>query len=231
MKNIRTCCNIKRTIFCLDKRVHYNPCPMPITDSFKLLRVEVCGGIASGKTTFAALLSDKRFNPLLEDFRSNPFWVAFYSDPGKYIFETEVSFTLQHYHQVKKESARGKINICDFSFLLDSAYANVGLQGSQLSTYLTVYEEIKRELSPPLLVIHLNCDAETELKRIRFRGRDIENPITLDFLNSLNLAVEKEVQKAAEETRVISVNSAQKNFADIDDIKEEILNLMTTILL
>jgi len=115
-----------------------------------------------GKTTFARLMSRIGLHPLFGNFRVNPFWRVFYSNPGKYIFETEVSFTLQHYHQIKKEAASDKINICHFSFLLDVAYAEVGLQGTQLNTYLTVYEEIKRELPPPILLVHLECDDETE---------------------------------------------------------------------
>ena len=63
------------------------------------LIVEVCGGIASGKTTFASLMTRIDLIPIFEDFKKNPFWEAFYCNPGKYIFETEISFILLHYHQ------------------------------------------------------------------------------------------------------------------------------------
>jgi deoxyguanosine kinase len=189
-------------------------------------RIEVCGGIASGKTTFAALMSHKSLNPLFEDFRSNPFWKAFYSNPGKYIFETEVSFTLQHYHQIKKETASEEISICDFSFLLDVAYAEIGLKGTQLDTYLGVYEEIRRELSPPILVVHLECNAEIELKRIRSRSRTVENSITLEFLNSLNKAVNRQVELSKGKLNVITIDSAEKNFADDELVKRQITALM-----
>jgi deoxyguanosine kinase len=194
--------------------------------SLKRGRVEVCGGIASGKTTFAGLTNAIGLQPLFENFKSNPFWEAFYSNPGKYIFETEVSFTLQHYHQIKKESDANRVNICDFSFLLDMAYAEIGLKGTQKSTYMTVYEEIKRELPPPILVVHLKCDAQTELRRIRARGRDVENSITLEFLDSLNQAVEQQVVKVSNRTKVLTIDSAQKNFADDDAVKEEMLSLI-----
>jgi deoxyguanosine kinase len=190
-------------------------------------RIEVCGGIASGKTTFAGLMRDIGVHLLFENFRSNPFWEAFYSNPGKYIFETEVSFTLQHYHQIKKDSASDKIDICDFSFLLDVAYAEVGLQGTKLNTYMTVYEEIKRDLPLPILVVHLKCDAETELKRIRARGRAVENSITVEFLNALNKAVERRVANAAGNLNIITIDSAQQNFADDESVKREMIEMMT----
>lgn len=81
--------------------------------------IEVCGGIASGKTTFASLMKNIGLNPVFEDFKKSPFWEAFYRNPGKYIFETEVSFILSHYHQIKKtlESSKNNKLIYDFSFL------------------------------------------------------------------------------------------------------------------
>jgi deoxyguanosine kinase len=191
-------------------------------------RIEVCGGIASGKTTFANLMTRIGLRPLLEHFKANPFWQAFYSHPGKYIFETELSFTLQHYHQIKKEAASDKFNICDFSFLLDMAYAEMGLKGTQLDTYLTIYEEITRELSPPILVVHLECNAKTELKRIRARARTVENSITLEFLNSLNKAVNRQVELSKGKLNVITIDSAQKNFADDDAVKQEMVALVKT---
>lgn len=194
------------------------------------LRIEVCGGIASGKTTFAQLMKSIGIEPILENFKENPFWEAFYSNPGKYIFETEVSFTLQHYHQIRKDSVLDKFNICDFSFLLDVAYAEIGLQGSPLNTYLTVYEEIGRELPPPILLVYLKCDAETEMKRIRARGRSVENSMTLEFLDSLNRAVEGQVNIAKEKLNVITIDSALKNFADDERVKQEMIALISTTL-
>lgn len=190
-------------------------------------RIEVCGGIASGKTTFAALMSCIGVKTLFENFRTNPFWEAFYTNPGKYIFETEVSFMLQHYHQIKKDHGANRINICDFSFLLDIAYAEVGLQGSQLEAFMTVYQEVERELPPPILLIHLECDAGTELERIRRRDRSVENSITIEFLDSLNRAVKLQVERAREKINILTVNSAQKNFAEDEEVKEEIINLIS----
>ena len=100
-----------------------------IKDSY-IQRIEVCGGIASGKTTFSELMRNIGIQPLFENFRANPFWKTFYSDSGKYTFEKEITFILQHYHQIKYEYKKNKINICDYSLLLDIAYAKRDLNGS-----------------------------------------------------------------------------------------------------
>jgi deoxyadenosine/deoxycytidine kinase len=188
--------------------------------------IEICGGIASGKTTFATLSSIIGFEPIYESFSTNPFWDAFYSDPVKHAFETEISFTLQHYHQIKKQIESCKSIVCDFSFLLDAAYAEMGLQGSQLAAFRTVYAEIKKELPPPALVIHLQCDPEIELARIRARGREVEKTITVEFLRSLNEAVTAQINKAKEHVPILTIDSARNNFVDDKDVKSKLLQMV-----
>jgi deoxyadenosine/deoxycytidine kinase len=204
------------------KRINESLNVLPYT-----LRIEVCGGMASGKTTFVNLTKFIGFNRLLEKFRINPFWKAFHSDPLKYTFETEISFILQHYHQIKEKEVNSKINICDFSFFLDLAYAEIGLQGTKLKAFYTIYEEIKHDLPLPSLLVHLKCDAETELQRVHNRGRTIEESVTLKFLETLNEAVERQVAHAKEKIKVISIDSAQKNFVKDEAVKQELMKLVS----
>ena len=189
-------------------------------------RIEICGGIASGKTTFASLLSQLGLTPIYESFQSNPFWEAFYTEPVKYNFETEICFMLLHYHQIKKLNPEVKKIVCDYSFLLDRAYAEIGLKDSQLNTFLTLYKEIEKELPPPALIIHLQCNTGTELERIRKRGRSVEEYIDIGFLDSLNKAVELEIKKINHQVKVLTIDSAQKNFAHNVHIAQEMVQLI-----
>jgi len=191
-------------------------------------RIEICGGIASGKTTLATLLSKSGLEAIYESFESNPFWQEFYSNPVKYAYETEITFTLQHYHQIKKQPATNKPLACDYSFLLDIAYAEMGLQGSQLATFRTVYEEIQKELPPPALIIHLQCDPAIELARIRARGREVEKAITIDFLRCLNDAVLVQINKARGHVPILTIDSVKDNFADDEKVKRRMVQLVTT---
>jgi deoxyadenosine/deoxycytidine kinase len=193
--------------------------------------IEVCGGIASGKTTFVSLLKYRNLEPLYENFKKSPFWRAFYCSPGKYIFETEISFILLHYHQIKLalESRNNNI-ICDFSFLLDLAYARIGLENSKLKAFECVLHEIRSELPTLNLIVHLECDAETELGRIRRRGRAEESSINLEFLNSLNDAVANEVEQVKSHTPVITIDSAKNDFANDEATKKEMIKLIDDFL-
>lgn len=196
----------------------------------QLIRIETCGGIASGKTTFANLMQRIGVDPILENFQINPFWQAWYSDPAKYVFETEISFMLQHYHQIKRDQINGKVHICDYSFVIDIAYAELGLKGSQLKAFYSVYDEIKKELPPPSVLVHLKCDAEVELDRIRRRGRKVEESINLDFLRKLNATVEEQIERVKQNVKVLTIDSAQKNFADDESVKKEMTGLISNVL-
>lgn len=196
----------------------------------KNFRVEICGGIASGKTTLSYLLKSTYIYPLIEDFKKSPFWEAFYTNPGKYIFETEVSFILLHYHQIKKAIEQKHTNlVCDFSFLLDLAYAKIGLSGSKLKAFECVLNELCDDLPIPVLYIYLECNAETQLKRINRRKRPEESLITADFLKSLNDALNREVNKV-DQAKVITINSDQMDFADSESVQSEIIALVNNSL-
>ncbi len=194
------------------------------------LRIEVCGGIASGKTTLANLVGRAGVHPVFENFQENPFWRDFYSNPGEFIFETEITFTLQHYNLIKKSLISSNLFVCDFSLFLDLAYAELGLTNPKLQSFMSVFEIIINEVEYPDVLIHLECDAETELKRIRSRDREVEKSINLDFLTALNNSVIKQVNDMKEKTHVITLNSARNNFAHDEKVRKEVSELITSTL-
>lgn len=176
------------------------------------LFVEICGGIASGKTTLAELLTNAGIVALYEDFQANPFWEAFYADPSGNAFETEVSFLLQHYHQVK--TARDSIPFaCDFSFFLDAAYAHVTLEDRKRAAFDAVYREIRRELPVADLTIHLACDAAIELERIQRRGRQAEQGVSIDYLDAIDRSLQQVLREEGRTETILVIDSGTLNFA------------------
>lgn len=186
------------------------------------LRVEICGGIASGKTTLALVLAETGCTPNLEDFRSNPFWEAFYKDTKGVAFETELTFFLQHYHEIKKAKPGISQFVCDHSLLLDLAYSRVTLQGKRIAIFQEVFAEVWSELGPPNLLVYLQCDPETELHRIRRRARKVEEAINLSYLSDLNASLEAVVSEYSSGLRVLEIDSAKVNFAELDDAKNTV---------
>ncbi|SDX69253.1 deoxynucleoside kinase [Nitrosomonas halophila] len=184
-------------------------------------RIELCGGIASGKTTLANLLTRLRIKPVLENFQSNPFWQAFYADPIGTAFETEITFLLQHYHQIKTAQKLENKTACDFSLLLDQAYARVTLSQDKLQAFLAVYQEVNKELPPASLLIYLRCNPEIELDRIRHRGRRVENSITIEYLQQINMQLERLIADYSDALFV--VDSGQLDFANNENVKKYLL--------
>jgi deoxyguanosine kinase len=189
--------------------------------------IEICGGIASGKTTSAQLVQEVGIPPILENFQANPFWKAFYADPIGTAFETEISFLLQHYHEIKTAAKHTSVFACDFSLLLDLAYAQVTLDEKKRAAFTAVYREIRRELKQPYLVIHLVCHPEIELERIQRRGREVEQSITIDYLAAINQALAEVIRTEAKSWNVLTVDSAALDFANNETDRQTVLQSLT----
>jgi deoxyadenosine/deoxycytidine kinase len=153
------------------------------------MRVEVCGSIASGKTTLAAATAGLGLSTSHERFQDNPFFAKFYSDRNAYAFETEITFLLQHYSQMH-EATGASIAVADFSLALDLAYAEVTLEAADRLAFVSILRRALEKLGPPALIVRLDCDSGVELERIRARARKEEEAITLDYLDSIDTAID-----------------------------------------
>jgi|ERR1043165_3832114 deoxyadenosine/deoxycytidine kinase len=189
-------------------------------------RIEICGGIASGKTTLAALLQRSGYNAVFENFTLNPFIEKFYSDPVFYSFETELSFLLQHYSQIKTEARQTKEFICDYSLLLDSSYAKVTLNPVHLKIFHGVHEAIISEIGYPTFVIYLKCASTTQLYRIGQRHRGMESGISIQYLDQLNYALEHRVRQERDVSKTLEIDSERINFAEDSEDRFETVKLI-----
>jgi deoxyadenosine/deoxycytidine kinase len=186
------------------------------------LRVEICGGIAAGKTTLARLLKATGLRASLENFRENPFYAAFYSDPVQYAFETETTFLLQHYHSIKNVLRTGKVFVCDFSLLTDLAYADLNLKDSQRLAFQNLYDQVLGEVGLPRLLIYLHCGARAELTRIKARGRAEEQPLRIHYLSALNNAIGRVVSQTSKLVKVLTIDSEHQNFASSRFVRRDV---------
>lgn len=183
--------------------------------------IEICGGIASGKTTLCKALALHGLLPVHENFQDNPFWRAFYKDPIGCSFETELTFLLQHYHSIK-QAPQGNSSVCDFSLLQDMAYADINLAGERHRIFCDVEKELRVEIGFPTLLISLSCPPDVLLSRIHSRNRDAEKTITLEYLRDLNEAIEARVQKTCSDVQVVHIDSNKMNFVENFSIMPEL---------
>lgn len=184
-------------------------------------RIEICGNIASGKTTLCRHFANKGFITVFENFQDNPFLQKFYCNPPGFSFETEITFLLLHYNAIKLNQKK-KISVYDFSIVQDIAYADVNLEGNRHKIFLELVTELYKEITLPSKIIHLQSPEEELIKRIKARKRDVETAITIDYLKEIKTAIQFRVDAISDETPVIPINSQENNFLEnIDCLKSK----------
>ena len=176
------------------------------------IRIEIAGGIASGKTSLARVLAHAGIRAIHEDFKRNPFYIAFYEDPAAYAFETEITFLLQHYHAQKRYSKRWQSYCSDYSLILDAAYAAVTLTKDDERIFEAVRERAERALPRRSLLIHLQCDPAIELARIRRRNRKAEAAIDIRYLTRINDALATKIARTKKSESVLTIDSGVIDF-------------------
>lgn len=153
------------------------------------MRIEICGGIASGKTTLANLCADEGFAVQRERFQENPFFDKFYADPAAYAFEAELTYLLQHFSQSREAASEPRLAV-DFSLALDVAYARATLQDADQQAFDNLLTRVIEKIGLPTLLIRLECPTNVELSRIQRRNRLAEQRITAPFLEALDSQIE-----------------------------------------
>jgi deoxyguanosine kinase len=195
----------------------------------KSARIELAGGIASGKSTLVSALAHQRVETVFENFAANPFFDLFYAKPDRYAFETEVTYMLQHYSSIADAVDREqKFVAADFSMALDLAYARVTLGADDLDVFERVFDHVLAKIGRPDLLVKLDCSSKVELARIQARARPAEQSITIGYLDRLNESVEAVLRdNRFLGQAVLRIDSAELDFRpegkDRDDVVSRIL--------
>ena len=139
------------------------------------------GPLGVGKTSLTTLLAEELGARLvLEQAEDNPFLTDFYKDPARYRFQTQMFFLLNRFSQ-QQEMAQPdlftRITISDYLFDKDRIFAYLNLDDHELSLYEQIYKILEPKIVRPDLVIFLQADTDTLLRRIKQRGRTFEKEI------------------------------------------------------
>ena len=192
--------------------------------------IAVEGPIGVGKTSLVHLLA-KRFRgtKVLED-ADNPFLDDFYKDKRGAAFRTELFFLLSRYDQ-QRAIAQGdlftELIIADYSFPKSRIFAYLTLEDSELMIYNRLYDLLHETVPKPDLVIYLQANLDTLLRRIKKRGRAYEKSISPQYLQELSEAYSHYFYRY-EETPLLVVNTNDIDFvnttAHFDQLVEQVRN-------
>ncbi len=190
------------------------------------------GPIGVGKTSLTALLADELDARLiLERAEDNPFLTDFYKDPARYRFQTQMFFLLSRFSQQQEmfqPDLFTRITISDYLFDKDRIFAYLNLDEHELPLYEQIYKILEPKIVKPDLVIFLQADTDTLLRRIKQRGRPFEKEINHDYIAAVNEAYNQFFFRYSD-TPLLVINTSDIDFVrrhdDLEDLLKQVLGM------
>lgn len=194
--------------------------------------IVIDGPIGVGKTSLATLLAPELNARLVfERAEENPFLTDFYHDPARFRFQTQIFFLMSRFAQQEEFSQHdlfNQVTISDYLFAKDRIFAYLNLNDHELALYEQIYKMIEPKVVRPDLVIYLQADTETILRRIKQRARPFEKDVSRDYIEAVNEAYSHYFFRYAE-TPLLVINTSDIDFVhnpqDLDDLTRQILSM------
>src|SRR5690625_2386710 len=148
------------------------------------------GPIGAGKTSLAEKIANYfNFYLLKEIVDQNPFLNNFYNNIDKWGFQTEMFFLCSRYKQLEdikvKYLQHNKPVVSDYHIDKSIIFARRTLNENNLEKFEQIYKILSRDVAVPNIIIYIQTSLDTLLKRIKHRGRNIEQNIEPEYLTHL----------------------------------------------
>ncbi|MFZ9888309.1 MAG: deoxynucleoside kinase [Myxococcota bacterium] len=155
--------------------------------------IAVAGNIGAGKSTLVDFLCRTYgVQPFFEPNDDNPYLEDFYADMNAWSFQSQVFFLSHKFriHQQLEDTpgvvVQDRTIYEDAEIFATALHASRKMSDRDFRTYHELYATICRSLRPPDLMIYLRCPMRTLRKRIRLRGRQMEQDIPVAYLKRLH---------------------------------------------
>jgi len=178
-----------------------------------VMRIAVSGTIGAGKSTLCEQMSEPLgYEVFAEPVADNPYLEDFYADPHRWAFDAQV-FMISHRFRRQMEAVHASEDkgfLLDRCFHEDRVFAEVNHEIGHISdrdwhTYLHLYESFCRVVPPPEVVVYLRTSPEVAVQRIRQRGRESEQGISMEYMRRLHYAYDRWFQHMKTKTKVLLV--------------------------
>jgi len=155
--------------------------------------IAIAGNIGAGKSNLANKLADHfGFELFQEPFKINPYLEQFYKDMKTWAFRTELAF-LSHRLQDHLSLLDREHSVIQDRCLYEGAevfvknlYVTDNLSEHDWQTYNHLYENIKKHIAPPDLMVYIKSSVDRCMNNIQNRGRDLDKNIERDYLVGLD---------------------------------------------
>ncbi len=160
--------------------------------------IAIAGNMGSGKSTLVEFLARHYgISPFYESNDLNPYLPNFYEDMERWAFHSQIYFLSNKFriHQAL-DRTQGVValdrTIFEDAEIFATALHKMGhLDKRDWDTYWDFYQTILEAINPPDLLIYVKCSMRTLRKRIKLRGREMEQTIALSYLKRLEGLYEK----------------------------------------
>ncbi|MBL4660224.1 MAG: deoxynucleoside kinase [Alcanivoracaceae bacterium] len=155
--------------------------------------IAIAGNIGAGKTSLVEFLTQTyNITPFYEPNDKNPYLEDFYKDMKRWSFHSQLYFLSNKFRIHQKVDLTPGVVVQDRTIFEDvEIFATALHQMKKISdrdwnTYQDFYQSIIASIKPPDLMIYLKCSIRTIRKRIKIRGRQMEQDIPLSYLKLLD---------------------------------------------
>ena len=155
--------------------------------------IAIAGNIGAGKSSLLEFLTRSYdVAPFYEPNEANPYLEDFYGDMKRWAFQSQLFFLANKFRIHQEADRTAGVVIQDRTIFEDAEIFATALRQMRKidtrdwETYWSFYQTILRAIQPPDLMIYLRCSIRTLRKRIRLRGRAMEQDIPLAYLKRLD---------------------------------------------
>lgn len=186
------------------------------------------GNIGSGKTTLSKKISSEyEANLILEEFEENPFLSDFLEDQKVNPLGVELQFLIDRFHQLKSPVSNSKPTVADYFIEKSLVFSSNNLSTIEKNLFDNYYSVLFEKITKPDLLVYLSVNSERLLKNIKKRGREIEQDLTAQYLESIHESyLDYLKNKKNESVLILDISSLDfvQNPEDYALVKETILN-------
>jgi deoxyadenosine/deoxycytidine kinase len=198
--------------------------------------IAIAGNIGAGKSSLLEFLtSTYDVVPFYEPNEANPYLADFYGDMKRWAFQSQLFFLSNKFRIHQQADRTPGVVIQDRTIFEDAEIFATALHQMRKidkrdwQTYWAFYQGILQAIQPPDLMIYLRCPIRTLRKRIRLRGRAMEQDIPLSYLKRLERLYEAWIANY-DMGEVLVLNTDRLDYVgdlvDRQDVRERIENLL-----
>jgi deoxyadenosine/deoxycytidine kinase len=160
--------------------------------------IAIAGNIGAGKSELTEFLCQRYdLQPFYEPNDANPYLEDFYRDMRTWAFRSQLFFLTRKFRlHLELQDAPGaaiqdRTLYEDAEIFARNLYRQRLIDKRDFGVYWELYQSIVASLRPPDLMIQLRCPVRTLRRRIRDRGRPMEQGMPLAYLQRLNRLYEE----------------------------------------